>query len=104
MSGPDRKRPGDPKRAPGVERPPAPQVPLGGPEAAGPDAPLDPGPRPGPGHRADPGQGARRGLWEDGTGPAHERATARLRRVVEALPGWSPLPPGEPTPPAPRAG
>ncbi|MFG2616685.1 hypothetical protein ACGFXC_03615 [Streptomyces sp. NPDC048507] len=38
---------------------------------------------------------ARRRLWAAGNGPAEERSTARLRRLVEGLPDWSPLPPGE---------
>ncbi|MEU9027321.1 hypothetical protein AB0D46_07275 [Streptomyces sp. NPDC048383] len=37
----------------------------------------------------------RRRLWAAGAEPAEERTTARLRRVVEGLPAWSPLPPGE---------
>ncbi|MCX4529762.1 MULTISPECIES: hypothetical protein [unclassified Streptomyces] len=36
-----------------------------------------------------------RRLWAAGTGPAEERTTSRLRRIVEGLPEWSPLPPGE---------
>ncbi|MEU9714243.1 hypothetical protein [Streptomyces sp. NPDC047976] len=39
--------------------------------------------------------GARRRLWAAGTEPAEERTTARLRRIVQGLPDWSPLPPGE---------
>ncbi|MFF3016774.1 hypothetical protein [Streptomyces sp. NPDC057939] len=42
----------------------------------------------------DPGAPRRR-LWAGGAEPAEERTTARLRRVVEGLPEWSPLPPGE---------
>ncbi|MBT2405117.1 MULTISPECIES: hypothetical protein [unclassified Streptomyces] len=42
------------------------------------------------------GQGApSRRLWAAGAEPADERTTARLRRVVDGLPEWSPLPPGE---------
>ncbi|MGE7390722.1 hypothetical protein ACQKM2_35115 [Streptomyces sp. NPDC004126] len=39
--------------------------------------------------------GVRRRLWAAGTDPAEERTTARLRRLVQGLPDWSPLPPGE---------
>ncbi|WP_405977291.1 hypothetical protein [Streptomyces sp. NBC_00158] len=43
---------------------------------------------------AGPADGRRR-LWAAGTEPAEERTTARLRRIVQGLPDWSPLPPGE---------
>ncbi|WP_406279684.1 hypothetical protein [Embleya sp. NBC_00896] len=34
-------------------------------------------------------------LWAATPGPTRERTTSRLRRVVEGLPDWEPLPPGE---------
>jgi hypothetical protein len=33
--------------------------------------------------------------WAQQTGAKAERATKRIRRVVENLPDWEPLPPGE---------
>ncbi|MEV5799158.1 hypothetical protein, partial [Streptomyces collinus] len=33
--------------------------------------------------------------WAAQRGPQRERVTSRLRRVVEGLPDWEPLPPGE---------
>ncbi|MFI5640898.1 hypothetical protein ACIA8H_26285 [Streptomyces goshikiensis] len=45
-------------------------------------------------HTPEQGPPSRR-LWAAGAGPAEERTTARLRRVVDGLPAWSPLPPGE---------
>lgn len=58
----------------------------------------DPGTRDGAGpepEAVEPAAGGRRRLWAAGAGPAEERTTARLRRIVQGLPEWSPLPPGE---------
>jgi hypothetical protein len=42
--------------------------------------------------------------WAAAPEPAEERATGRLRRVVQGLPAWEPLPPGESTVRRPGAG
>lgn len=34
-------------------------------------------------------------LWARPAPPAQERVTARARKMVENLPAWEPLPPGE---------
>jgi hypothetical protein len=34
-------------------------------------------------------------LWARQSTPQQERVTARARQVVEGLPDWEPLPPGE---------
>ncbi|MFE0513887.1 hypothetical protein [Streptomyces sp. NPDC058964] len=43
---------------------------------------------------ADAGR-AQSSPWAAQRGPQQERVTSRLRRVVEGLPDWEPLPPGE---------
>ncbi|MFJ9027686.1 hypothetical protein ACIRQP_04035 [Streptomyces sp. NPDC102274] len=45
--------------------------------------------------RATPFQAA--SPWASAPARPKERATSRLRKVVEGLPGWEPLPPGEMT-------
>ncbi|MFJ1579245.1 hypothetical protein ACIOGX_11325 [Streptomyces sp. NPDC088147] len=45
--------------------------------------------------RATPSQGA--SPWASAPARPKERATSRLRKVVEGLPDWEPLPPGEMT-------
>ncbi|MFD6338570.1 hypothetical protein [Streptomyces sp. NPDC060131] len=45
--------------------------------------------------RAAPSQGA--SPWASAPARPKERATSRLRKVVEGLPDWEPLPPGEMT-------
>jgi hypothetical protein len=42
-------------------------------------------------------------LWARQTPSAGERVTARARRLVEGLPDWDPLPPGESLVKRPRA-
>jgi hypothetical protein len=34
-------------------------------------------------------------LWARQSAPAQQRVTARVRNLVESLPDWEPLPPGE---------
>ncbi|MFJ7246797.1 hypothetical protein ACIQWA_19430 [Kitasatospora sp. NPDC098652] len=42
--------------------------------------------------------------WAASPKPTTERATGRLRRIVEGLPDWEPLPPGEVTVRRPGSG
>ena len=49
-----------------------------------------------PGNGSSPAAGpAARTLWARRPATAGERVTARARRLVEGLPDWEPLPPGE---------
>jgi hypothetical protein len=50
-----------------------------------------------PGSRSEHGGGTQpvRTLWARQPAGSGDRVTARARRLVEGLPGWEPLPPGE---------
>jgi hypothetical protein len=45
--------------------------------------------------QGSPSSGNGANLWARQSGPEQERVTARARKVVERLPSWEPLPPGE---------
>lgn len=54
--------------------------------------PVAPGPSPAPWSKA---AGAAATPWAQRRGPVRPHATARLRKTIEGLPEWEPLPPGE---------
>ncbi|MBW5483318.1 hypothetical protein [Streptomyces bambusae] len=74
-----------------MSTPPAPSTPpFTSPPPSGPSGGYGALPSP-----AEPSEGPRRRLWAATGEQSGERVTNRLRRVVEGLPEWSPLPPGE---------
>ena len=101
----DNQQPGPQPSQPGPQPHPRsfagrlPQQPAQQPPAAQP-APVPPQPhtRPAgenPWAASADGARAQSSPWAAQRRPQQERVTSRLRRVVEGLPDWEPLPPGE---------
>ncbi|MGK4585518.1 hypothetical protein [Kitasatospora sp. HPMI-4] len=57
-----------------------------------------------PSHPGTPPRRPAASPWAAQPRPATERVTDRLRRIVDSLPDWEPLPPGEVTVRRPGAG